>query len=72
MGNDVHIGEAARVLGVSPYFLRRLEREGKTPPARRGQNGRVYSHFDLTLLKAIGVGCRPRKLRRVEEVLGKI
>jgi len=69
VGKDVHIGEAARRLGVSTTLLRRLEREGKVPPARRDFNGRVYSEYDLALLKALGVGQRPRRLKRPEELL---
>jgi DNA-binding transcriptional MerR regulator len=66
----VHISEAARQLGVSSQHLRMLEWEGRIPPARRDFNGRVYSEFDIALLKSLGVGSRPRKLKRPEEVLG--
>jgi MerR family regulatory protein len=65
-----HIGEASRQLGVSPEHLRALEREQRIPPARRDFNGRIYSDFDIALLKSLGVGERPRKLKRPEEVLG--
>jgi DNA-binding transcriptional MerR regulator len=65
-----HIGEAAQRLGVTPKHLRLLEREGRIPPARRDYNGRVYSEFDIALLRGIGVGSRPAKLKRAEEVLG--
>jgi DNA-binding transcriptional MerR regulator len=47
-----------------------LEKTGRIPPARRDLNGRVYSEFDIALLKALGVGSRPRKLKRAEEVVG--
>jgi DNA-binding transcriptional MerR regulator len=66
---DFHIGEAARRLSVTPKHLRVLEREGRIPPARRDFNGRVYSDFDVTLLKSLGVGSRPRKLKAPEELL---
>jgi DNA-binding transcriptional MerR regulator len=66
-----HIGEAARRIGCTPEHLRTLEREGRIPPARRDLNGRIYSEFDLALLKGIGVGSRPRRLRRPEEILGE-
>ena len=69
MSSVLHIGEAARVLGVSPEHLRALERQGRVPQARRDFNGRIYTEFDIALLKSIGVGCRPRKLKRAEEVL---
>jgi DNA-binding transcriptional MerR regulator len=70
MSDVLHIGRAARRLGVTPEHLRALEREGRIPPPRRDFNGRVYSEYDLALLKALGVGQRPRRLRRPEEVLG--
>jgi DNA-binding transcriptional MerR regulator len=65
-----HIGEVARRLSVTPKHLRTLEQEGRIPPARRDFNGRIYSEFDIALLRALGVGQRPRKLKRAEEVLG--
>jgi DNA-binding transcriptional MerR regulator len=64
-----HIGEAARRLGVTPKHLRLLERDGRIPPARRDFNGRVYSEFDIALLRSMGIGSRPRKLKQAEEVL---
>jgi hypothetical protein len=70
MGSVVHISEAAERLGVTPHHLRMLEREGRIPPARRDFNGRTYTEFDLALLKSMGVGSRPRRLKRAEEVLG--
>ncbi len=69
MNDMVHIGEAARRLSVTPKHLRQLEREGRIPPVRRDFNGRVYSEFDIALLRDIGVGSRPRKLKRAEEIL---
>ena len=67
---EAHIGEAARLLSVSPKHLRTLERDGRIPPARRDFNGRVYSEFDIALLKSLGIGYRPRRLKRPEEALG--
>jgi DNA-binding transcriptional MerR regulator len=64
-----HIGETAKQLGVSPTHLRSLERDGRIPSARRDFNGRVYSELDIALLKDLGVGSRPRKLKRLEEIL---
>ncbi len=64
-----HIGEAARRLGVTPEYLRNLEREGRIPAVRRDRNGRIYSAFDVALIKSLGVGQRPRRLRRLEDVL---
>jgi DNA-binding transcriptional MerR regulator len=69
MNRNVHISEAAKELGVNPQYLRTLEWEGRIPPARRDLNGRIYSEFDIALLKSMGVGQRPRKLKRAEDVL---
>jgi DNA-binding transcriptional MerR regulator len=65
----VHIGAAARLLGVTPHHLRMLEWEGRIPPARRDLNGRIYTSFDIAMLRSMGVGSRPRRLRTAEEVL---
>ncbi len=65
-----HIGKAARQLGVSPEHLRALERDGRIPTADRDRNGRIYSEVDIILLKSLGIGSRPRRLKRPEEVLG--
>jgi DNA-binding transcriptional MerR regulator len=70
MDRNVHISEAARELGVSPQYLRMLEWEGRILPARRDFNGRIYSEFDIALLKSLGVGSRPRKLKTPQEALG--
>jgi DNA-binding transcriptional MerR regulator len=67
--DSVHISEAARQLGVTPHHLRVLEWQGRIPSARRDLNGRVYSPFDIALLRAMGVGSRPAHLQSVEEVL---
>ena len=68
-GDLFHIGEAARRVGVTPEHLRTLEREGRIPKPARDYIGRVYSEFDLALLKALGVGSRPLRLKRPDEVL---
>jgi len=65
-----HIGEASRQLGVSPEHLRALERNGRIPPPRRDYNGRIYTELDIAILRNLGVGDRPRRLKRPEEVLG--
>jgi DNA-binding transcriptional MerR regulator len=68
-GTAFHIGEAAQRLGVTPKHLRLLEREGRIPLARRDYNGRIYTEFDIAVLRSMGVGSRPRRLKRAEEVL---
>jgi MerR HTH family regulatory protein len=69
MQRDMHITEAAQQLGITAHHLRVLEWKGKVPPARRDLNGRVYSEFDIALLRSMGVGSRPSKLKQPEEVL---
>ena len=59
-------------MGVTPEHLHALEREGRIPPSRRIFNGRIYSAYDLALLKALGAGQRPRRLKSPEEVLGMV
>lgn len=65
----LHISEAAQQLGVTPKHLRVLEREGRIPPARRDFNGRIYTEFDVILLRSMGVGSRPRRLLSAEQAL---
>ncbi len=70
MDGELHITPAAKRLGVSSTYLRRLERQKRIPPARRDAFGdRVYSELDLVLLRALGIGARPRRLKRAEDVL---
>ena len=64
-----HISEVANRLGVTPKHLRVLEREGRIPAARRDFHGRTYTDFDIALLKSMGVGSRPRRLKSAEEAL---
>jgi DNA-binding transcriptional MerR regulator len=71
MDGAVHISEAARRLGVTPHHLRMLEWEGRIPTVRRDFNGRIYSEFDLALLRSMGVGCRPHRLKSAEEVVAR-
>jgi MerR HTH family regulatory protein len=68
----VHITEAARRLGVTAGYLRLLERTGQISPARRDLNGRIYTEVDIALLRSMGVGSRPSKLRRADEVLERV
>jgi DNA-binding transcriptional MerR regulator len=64
----MHISKAARKLGVHPSYLRTLEAKGRIPAPHRDLNGRIYSDVDLALLKALGVGQGPRRLRSLEEL----
>jgi hypothetical protein len=65
-----HISEAAAQLSCTPQYLRILEWQERIPPAQRDFSGRVYTPLDIALLKSMGVGSRPRRLKRAEEVLG--
>jgi len=71
MDGVIRIARLAKELGVSSQYIRILEWQGRIPPARRDYNGRIYSDFDIALLKSLGVGSRPRRLKRPEEVLGE-
>jgi DNA-binding transcriptional MerR regulator len=46
-----------------------LEREGRIPPARRDLKGRIYTPFDIAMLRSIGIGSHPQRLKTAEEVL---
>ncbi len=74
MRSEIHtrtrITETAKSLGVSPHYLRLLEWQGRIPPARRDAHGRIYTELDIALLRAMGIGTRPRKLKQPEEVVG--
>jgi len=65
---SLYISEVCKELGVSPRYLRHLESQGLIPRANRDALGRIYSLGDLAVLKALGIGSRPRKLKRVEEL----
>jgi len=54
------ISVAARLLGVSPQFLRQVENEGLISPSRTESNIRLYSDDDLRLLSRIVYLCRVR------------
>jgi hypothetical protein len=66
---EFYIDETARRLGVTSKHLRVLERESRTLSACRDHNGRVYSAFAIALLRSMGVGQQPRKLKRADETL---
>jgi hypothetical protein len=66
-----HISEAAAQLSCTPQHLRILEWQGRIPPARRDFNGRIYTPFDIELLKSMGVGSRPHRLKSAEEVVAQ-
>ena len=72
MTSVARISHVAGELGVSPQYTRMFEWQGRIPTARRDFNGRVFTEFDIALLKSMGVGQRPRKLKRAYEVLETI
>ena len=65
---DVRIGEAAARLGVSPTWIRTLEEQQRIPTARYDRAGRLYSRDEIALLARLGVGQRPERLLRPEEI----
>jgi DNA-binding transcriptional MerR regulator len=69
MDGVVQISKAAEQFRVPSYYLRLLERQKRIPPVRRDFNGRIYAPFDIALLRSMGVGSRPRRLKSAEEVL---
>jgi DNA-binding transcriptional MerR regulator len=69
MDGMVQISKAAEQLGVTSYYLRPLEWQGRVPPARHDLNERFYSEFDIALLRSMGVGSRPWRLKSAEEAL---
>jgi DNA-binding transcriptional MerR regulator len=70
MKSVIHISEAAERLNVTPQYLRMLEQQGRIPLARRDFNGRIYSEFDIALLRSMGIGSRPKRLKQAEEIVG--
>jgi DNA-binding transcriptional MerR regulator len=70
MYGDLRISQVAKELGVTPQYLRMLEWKNRIPPARRDFNRRIYSEFDIAVLRSIGVGQRPSKLKKAKDVLG--
>jgi DNA-binding transcriptional MerR regulator len=70
MDSVIRISQAAEELGVSPQYLRILEWQGIIPAVRRDFNGRIYSELDIALLRAMGVGSRPARLKSAKEVVG--
>jgi DNA-binding transcriptional MerR regulator len=65
---DVRIGEVSARLGVSPTWIRTLEEQQRIPAARFDRAGRLYSEVDIALLERIGIGQRPERLLRPEEI----
>jgi DNA-binding transcriptional MerR regulator len=72
MADNVRIAEVGRRLNVSPQYLRMLEWEGRIPPARRDYNGRLYFELDIAILRAMGVGQHPRRLKDAGEVVAHL
>ena len=55
------VSEAARELCLSADWLRRVERRGAVPPAKRDSFGRrFYTVKDITRLRELGVGERKK------------
>jgi DNA-binding transcriptional MerR regulator len=72
MDGEMRISDASRRLGVSCQYLRLLEWQGIVPSVSRDYNGRLYSEQDIAVLRAMGVGSRPQRLKPPEDVLGAV
>jgi len=55
MARSIRTGAAARTIGIHPQTLRKWEREGRVPPARRNQitGQRLYDDEDLDLVRRL-------------------
>ena len=53
MGEQVTSGEAAKMLGVSTSWIRRLELDGEIPPARRLSRFRIYTPVEVEFLRSL-------------------
>jgi hypothetical protein len=69
MEGKLRISYVANQLDITPHYLRMLEWEGRIPKVNYDRVGRFYTESDVKLLRAMGVGTHPQKLRRVEDVL---
>ena len=69
MDDKVRISHVARLLGVTPHYIRMLERAGRIPEASYDRAGRFYADSDVALLRAMGIGSKPERLRPPEEVI---
>jgi hypothetical protein len=69
MEGKLRISYVANLLGITPHYLRMFEWEGRFPKVNYDRVGRFYTGSDVKLLRAMGVGTHPQKLRRVEDVL---
>ena len=50
----LRVNQAARELGISEAWLRRAEKSGRIPQARRDVNGwRVYTEEDVVALRQV-------------------
>jgi DNA-binding transcriptional MerR regulator len=70
MNDKLRISHVARLLNVTPHYLRMLEWEGRIPEVGYDRSGRFYTTADIQLLIAIGIGSKPRRLKTPDEVLG--
>jgi DNA-binding transcriptional MerR regulator len=69
MEGKLRISYVANLLGVTPHYLRMLERKGRIPKVNYDRVGRFHTDSNIKLLRAMGVGTLSQKLRRVEDVL---
>ena len=70
MSQVMSTGTVAKALGISTSLIRKLEKDGVTPPAQRisGLDRRVYSAEDVEVLRKILANRRARIAQPLSEV----
>ena len=69
MNYKLNIKHVARLLNVTPHYVRMLGWEGRILEVGYDRTGRVYTTADIQLLRATGIGSKPRRLKTSDEVL---
>ncbi len=69
-----NVAQAAQELGVSESYLRTLGNTGQLGVLRRRHSGGqpIYSAMDIRVMKKMGVGRRPRRLRSHSEAVREV
>ena len=70
MGEQFTITEAAKRLGVSTAWIRRLDLDGEIPPARRASRLRVYDPSEVEELRHLLEQRKADRYQRRERTTG--
>ena len=65
------LAETALLLGISKSYLTTLENEHSMYARRNDRGTRVYTAADIAILRAMGVGSRPRRLRSISGAMSE-